>query len=81
MGILCSIAAMPNICIDHIKLNGGDKVYGISGVKLNGFMHPIKQCGQEVILASETLTKREEGGAKREGEGKRGGKERGQPYQ
>lgn len=45
-------------------------------LKLNGFMHPIKQCGQEVILASETLTKREEGRGKREGEGKRGKGER-----
>ena len=36
-------------------------------LKLNAFMHPIKQCGQEVILASETLTKREEGRGKREG--------------
>lgn len=49
-------------------------------LKSNAFMHPIKQCGQEVILASETLTKREEGRGKREGEGKRG-KERAQPYQ
>ena len=47
-----------------------------SVVLVKAFIHPIKQCGQEMILASETLTKREEGKGKREGEGKRGKGER-----
>lgn len=52
-------------------------MYGISGVKnFNVFIHPIKQCGQEMILASETLTKREERRGKREGKGKKGKGER-----